>query len=628
MRANPFESQLERLARTLTEQFGVKVVCQGDNAWTDGRRIVLPSLPEPLSDSLERMMVGYLDHEMAHVAFSDFKMAEQFAKKHPGFEGMLNVVEDALIERRAMQRWPGVRANLDSMFRQIQPRVQQLIQQRSPFDRFCTAVYLRLAHHNDLMGLGSELAGYDDLLDSFATVKDTRDAAALAEGLLKRWLKRNPPKPTPTRKDQRKDESQKNQRGSAGRSSSPSSGNEGAASSSGAGSSEPEDSEADADDSSDSQQADQDSQGSGKANGGAEEPQKQGDSEPSGNTSPASTAESEGQQAQGARAAGFHGGSLISEALTEAIAESVAGCGNATQYRPFTKQYDHIDVPRAAPDSEVQVLLQTGTDVVRRLRRGLANALRSAEKRWWRDDQVRGNLSPRTLYRLSTDRARLDVFRVRSAVQGRSTAVSAVLDASGSMHSRKMDVARQAMRVLLEALADLKIATEAFTFTTGDRFNLSKACQVTGQSPVQLQDRFSRFGNLEIGLIKRFEEPVNTALKRLPGIRGTGLTPLGEAMQIGASRLLPRPESRRIILVLTDGRAGCECGDGSSQLHAQHIASLCRKAGIELIGVGIQDESLRQIVADAIVIHELQELPAQLCKLLGRTLTKGVCHVG
>jgi len=40
MRGNQFESQLERLARTLTEQFGVRVVCQGDNAWTDGRQIV------------------------------------------------------------------------------------------------------------------------------------------------------------------------------------------------------------------------------------------------------------------------------------------------------------------------------------------------------------------------------------------------------------------------------------------------------------------------------------------------------------------------------------------------------------------------------------------------------------
>jgi hypothetical protein len=123
MRANPFESQLERLARTLTEQFGVQVTCQGDNAWTDGTQIVLPSVPTPMDEDLEKCLIGYLDHEMAHVACSDFTVAVHFAKKHPGFDGLLNVVEDALVKRRAMERWPGVRRNLDMMFRQIRGRV-------------------------------------------------------------------------------------------------------------------------------------------------------------------------------------------------------------------------------------------------------------------------------------------------------------------------------------------------------------------------------------------------------------------------------------------------------------------------------------------------------------------------
>jgi cobalamin biosynthesis protein CobT len=142
MRINFFESELERVARTLTDQFGVQVICQGDEAWTDGQRIVLPSLPEPMDDRLERMIVGYLDHEMAHVAFSDFKVVKEFSEKHPGHEAMLNVVEDALIEKRAMQRWPGVRANLDAMFAQIRDRVKGLAAQRDAFGRFCTAIYL------------------------------------------------------------------------------------------------------------------------------------------------------------------------------------------------------------------------------------------------------------------------------------------------------------------------------------------------------------------------------------------------------------------------------------------------------------------------------------------------------
>ena len=79
MQSNPFESQLERLARTLTEEYGVNVLCQGDEAWTDGTRIVLPSLPEPMDGVLERMVLGYLDHEMGHVAFSDFKVVGEFS---------------------------------------------------------------------------------------------------------------------------------------------------------------------------------------------------------------------------------------------------------------------------------------------------------------------------------------------------------------------------------------------------------------------------------------------------------------------------------------------------------------------------------------------------------------------
>lgn len=634
MRINPFESQLERLARTLTEQFGVRVVCQGDNAWTDGRQIVLPSLPEPLNENLERMMVGYLDHEMAHVAFSDFGVAEQFAKKHPGFEGMLNVVEDALIERRAMQRWPGVRANLDAMFAQVRDRIVQLIAQRGPFDRFCTAIYLKLAHYNDLMGLDRELAGYEDLLDRFAAVRTTHDAGNLAEDLLARWLKRHPPKLQPSGQNQ----------GPSGNPPEAESGPSNSGTSWGPG----------------KQSGDTDSDESDSQNGS----QVSGDNTPAADSStPQPEAEPEQVEADAASAAqqagaprrkrkrrrrpdtktpaeekddcsaggqvvAPNGGTLIGQALAEAIAEAVAQLSNSTEYRAFTKEYDRIDAVAAANDSDLQALLSTGVDVVRRLRRGLANALRSAEKRWWRDDQVRGSLSPRTLYRLCTDRRLLDVFRIRSTVQGRSTAVCVVLDASGSMTSRKLDVARQAMRVLLEALADLKIATEAFTFTTGDRFNLAEACKLTSQEHTQLQGRFSRFGNLEIGLVKRFEEPVKSALRRLPTIRGSGLTPLGEAMQIGASRLRSRTESRRILLVLTDGKAGCECGDGSATEHAKHVADLCHKAEIELIGIGIQDDSLCTIVADTIVIHKLEDLPAQLCKLLGRTLQKGVRRVG
>ena len=633
MRINPFESQLERLARTLTDRFGVTVICRGDHAFTDGKHIVLPSLPEPMTEGLERMVIGFLDHEMSHVAFSDFKVVKDFSNQHPSYEGMLNVVEDALIERRAMKRWPGVRANLDAMFHQIRDRIRTAHQQAEPFRRFCTAIYLKLAHYNDMLGLDQEIAGYETLLDHFRDVRTTCDAATLAEQLLSRWLNEHPPPPnvepespsasegnessdagsepasgpqSPSLDDSKRTESQ------SGSSSGPPQQRTDAEPSNPAGESPPSDkTESDADAASERPSQTGDLARSQTAARCQSDSSKQPDADS------CSVAISDGQ-----------GGTLITEVLAEAIGQSASRGGNSREYRVFTKEYDRIEVLPAADEHKVKEMLGTGADTVRRLRRGLANSLRSAEKRWWREDQGRGALSPRNLHRLCIDHPRLDVFRTRSMVQGRSTAMCIVLDASGSMTSPKMIVARDSMRVLLEALGDLRIATLAFAFTTGNLFDMSTAARITGEPDCVIRERFSRFGNLEIRVIKRFEEPVKSALRRLPLVRGTGLTPLGEAMCVGARQLITRRESRKIMLVLTDGKAGCEGAGNAAQAHAQHVARQITSAGLELVGLGIKDENVTSVIEDSIVVQDIEELPTQLCKLLGRTLKKGLCHVG
>jgi cobaltochelatase CobT len=655
MNANPFESQLERLARVLTEQFGVTVLCQGDCACTDGRRILLPSLPEPMDDDLERMLIGYLDHELGHVAFSDFQVLKEFSAKHRGYESLLNVVEDALVERLTMARWPGVRANLDAMFRQVRDRVAAHLRHADPLRRFCTAVYLKLSHHHDMLGLSKYLTGYQDLLDSFASVKNSRGAAKLAERLLARWCKNSPPQrapqPQPDNSPSDAPEEPDDAPGGDGKSSDSAEASDGPygpkgesheSDTAGASGDDSQDDADEANEADEPRDADDDSgedaDGSTSDTEADQDEESPADDASSGNQ-PTGTAQGMDKEPNGADgeaggtsvASGQGGdvsGALIAEVLAEAIAESIAKANPSTRYRVFTKQHDRIEVIADANEQDVKALLATGVDTVRRLRRGLANALRSAEKRWWREEQDQGDLSPRTLHRLCMDRPSLNVFRTRAMVQGRSTAVCIALDASGSMTTKKMDVARASMRVLLEALHDLKIPTEAFTFTTGEAFTIQDATGQTGEDLGTIRQRFSRFSNLEIGLIKRYEEPVKTAMRRLPSICGTGLTPLGEAMLIGAGRLAVRPESRKIMLVLTDGRAGCEACDQSACHHAKQAALKITASGIELVGVGIKDDSLQAVIDDTIVVHELEDLPAQLCKLLGRTLQKGMKHVG
>ena len=681
MRTNPFESQLEKLARTLTDRFGVSVVCQGESAYTDGRQIVLPSLPDPMDENLERMIVGYLDHEMAHVAFSDFDEVVEFNRKYPGAEAMLNVVEDALIEKLAMQRWPGVRANLDALFNQVKRRVRSSLRKAEPFRRFCTAVYLALSHHNDLLGLAKEIDGFYDLLDEFPQVQTTADSAKLAANLLRRWIDRQRPPANgsgqPIRRQESNEQGESTQVPTAGngdeanreQQSKADSSSEAAGESRSEVDSEstqgigdgrtPEEKWGEGDDdvhgesvseacpapeASPERGSDgQDSKNGERPSDRYESPEDREGLEKSeaAITDPRSKAQDTGAKthdeadpdpidpAELAAMSQVSGGqSMITRAILESIERAARQLDGDESYRVFTRQHDRIDVVPRARDRDVSELIQRNADVVRRLRRGLTNALRSAEKRWWRDEQLRGALSPRTLHRLCLDRPQLEVFRKRTVVQGQSTAVSLVLDASGSMTSSKMDVARDAVRVLLESLHDLGIPVEAFTFTTGQAFDSCRAMAESGASANEIRKRFGRVSNLEIGIVKQFDEPVKAALSRLPSVMGSGLTPLGEAMEIGARRLIVRRESRRILLVITDGRAGCEGSSAACHRHAQDVARRIRTAGIELVGVGIQEESLKEVISDTIVVQEIQDLPAQLCKLLGRTLKRGVYHVG
>ena len=108
---------------------------------------------------------------------------------------MTKEVDDILANYSAES--PGVRANLDAMFAQVRDRVISLVRQRDAFGRFCTAVYLKMSHHGDILGLDSYARGYEPLLAELPRLQNTRDAAELAERILQQWLSEHPPAERP-----------------------------------------------------------------------------------------------------------------------------------------------------------------------------------------------------------------------------------------------------------------------------------------------------------------------------------------------------------------------------------------------------------------------------------------------
>lgn len=110
------QSALERalpiVAAAYGDQFGVKVVLSGSDAYTDGKTIVIPLL-----DSMSEMrdvLFGYLAHEAAHVRDSNFDVCSQCQSAIE--KTFTNLLEDIRIEKLIQEEFPGTQFTLDTMW--------------------------------------------------------------------------------------------------------------------------------------------------------------------------------------------------------------------------------------------------------------------------------------------------------------------------------------------------------------------------------------------------------------------------------------------------------------------------------------------------------------------------------
>ena len=108
MKKNPLLGALPILAAMLGQKLGVQVVIGGSRAYADGQTICLPTLPPDADPSLAILANGYIDHEAAHIRYTDFGI-----ERPTGLTGRIaNILEDARIERRLGDYFPGCRHNL------------------------------------------------------------------------------------------------------------------------------------------------------------------------------------------------------------------------------------------------------------------------------------------------------------------------------------------------------------------------------------------------------------------------------------------------------------------------------------------------------------------------------------
>ena len=183
---------------------------------------------------------------------------------------------------------------------------------------------------------------------------------------------------------------------------------------------------------------------------------------------------------------------------------------------------------------------------------------------------------------------RTDLFlreRTRPAI---NTAASILLDRSGSMSGNEIEVAMGAgysMARALEAIPHVQREVLAFG------------------------------GHLNVWQIAGFGEPTARAKHRFVSST-SGTTPMAEGIWTSAKSLAQRRESKKIMIVCTDGTPNSCRVAGDPYANTRYAIQYLTNAGIEMIGIGIGTDSVEDLFPTSRVIGDVSELAYSLSEIL------------
>ena len=254
----------------------------------------------------------------------------------------------------------------------------------------------------------------------------------------------------------------------------------------------------------------------------------------------------------------------------------------------------------------------------------LARALVSKEKRDWNYGLEEGRLDTKRLVTAYTGGT--NVRKKREDRVEINTVVEILVDCSGSMaQCGKIVMARQVAIVLAECLEGTGIKYEITGFTSPfmveEQVELYHSkCNTRETYHRAMPYRFYIFKELNENL--RSAQPAISAMVHLKKEHNTDR----DAILWAASRLRAQPERRKVLLVLSDGNpeaTNVRVPITSLLRSAKEAAAEVEASGIECIGIGIKDASVRSIYSKSVVVNNLDDLAGTVLKQLSKVLLDG-----
>jgi cobalamin biosynthesis protein CobT len=252
------------------------------------------------------------------------------------------------------------------------------------------------------------------------------------------------------------------------------------------------------------------------------------------------------------------------------------------------------------------------------LKEKLERALSADERTRWRREQERGEIDRTALAKLATSPGYRTPFRTQRPAKGRDVAVTLLIDRSGSMAGRKIELARQCAAALCDALTQLSFDCEVLGYCSVESAPMKQLYERQLAAGADLR-RYNRFvERLDLKVYKRFGA---TDLSGIAAIDCGHENPDGEALAWAAMRLADHPSQRRILMMFSDGYPST--GDGDPHILRSDLrerVAAIGKRGIELVGIGVLTDAVEDFYPHNVVVSRLAELPSTVFSVLSAML--------
>ncbi len=617
-----FETSLEKIARLMAQQWGIKVVFEGTEAKTDGKVITLPAVGE-LSEEIMQDLNGFLDGQAARAKYTNFAaLNKAFSGKGKAFHQQLfKAAEDNRTEKKIIEELPGCEYNI----RPLNDKVRNLL--KDQWDKLPWPARAVQTIRDALDGKDPEID--EDFKDAYkrikpvikdlANAKTTNEVLQRTGEITKRLMEYldDPGADDPSESDEESEEEGE--------------GDPQPGKGKGKGKGKPDkDGEGESEEGGDpSEGSEEDGDGSeGDGDGEGPEHDKDGKKEAKGDMKkPSKEDMKDASDMMDDDSKWDDLDMTASDYINKEIREEISpGGGKRPKYGRSNKEHvaatTRFDVTEdytgEGDKAAYMMLKQQVQQHVAPIRRTLEKALKVIENARWRQERERGLLNNRSLSKLVAEPGYRKPFKELTKEAVNDVAIQILIDMSGSMAGR-MDTAKSTAIVLAEALKELDISFEVTGF-------------YSAHSPKAIA--WARDAKIDMSQYNRCTEALHTCIfKSFDSYNLTGISKLyvgqqnpdGEAVRWAAKRLSQQKQKRKILFVLSDGAPAT--GEGHFDiLHRDLKLSVENivKHGIEVVGIGIQTDCVKEFYPDYVVVNRIDELPKEAMTKLSKLILKGV----